>query len=108
MNRSTLCADLAVIAGFAVVAHAIRSDAGLIGVIGGLDDQRVAFPVAARIAHVLADVGAHVRAAVERDHAALMDHFVAEHHVSGRLHDLVAVVVDDRDYGASKPRVMQR
>ena len=35
--------------------------------VGGLDDERAAFPVAARVSKVLADRRAHVRPAVERD-----------------------------------------
>src|SRR5690348_3309242 len=44
--------------------------------IRGLDHQRVALPVAARVAHVGTDVGARMRTAVHGDHAGLMYHFL--------------------------------
>ena len=41
-------------------------------------------------------VGADVRTAVERHDARLVDHLVDDRDVARRLHDLRAVVVDDR------------
>ena len=44
----------------------------------------------------LADAAARVCTAVERNDARLVDHFVRDHHVPRRLHDLIAGVVDGR------------
>ena len=65
----------------------------LVGEIGGLDDQRVAFPTAAVASHPLADVWRQMRPPVQRDDADVMDHLDENHHLSGRLHDLIVVVV---------------
>ena len=51
----------AVMAGIAGIACAVGADGVFVGEIGGLDHQGVAFPMAARIAHVLADCGAQMR-----------------------------------------------
>ena len=71
-----------------------RADA--VGEIRRLDDERVAFPVAARVAHVLPDVRADVRTAVERDDARVVDHLVADDDLVRCLHDAQAVAVQHR------------
>ena len=78
-------------------AVAVQADARLIGEVRRLDDQRVAFPVAARVAHVLADLRADVRPSIERNDAGVVHHLVADRHFVRRLHDPVAVAVDDRE-----------
>ena len=61
--------------------------------VGGLDDQRVAFPAADRIAHPRPDVLRQVLAA-DADDARVVDHLHQDHHVIRRLHDLEVVVVE--------------
>jgi len=39
-----------------------------------------------------------MRAAIRWDHSRLMDHFVAQHDIAGRLHDLVALVIGVRHH----------
>src|SRR6185437_13359768 len=80
-----------VIAGVAGISSAVRTNGVLVGEIRGLHYQIAAFPMPARITHNHLDLGADVRPPVEWNHAALVDHFVAERHVSRTLHDLVAV-----------------
>ena len=78
------------------------SDAPLIGrlleIVRGLDDERVAFPVAARVAHVGLHPRRQVRPAVERDHARLVHHLVADGDEAGALRDVVPVAVDSRHH----------
>src|SRR6185503_18202546 len=69
--------------------------------VRGLDDERLAFPVAARIAHVEADAGAGVRPAIERDHARLVNHLVPNRDEARALHDLERVAVGA---GQHRPR----
>src|SRR5690348_6448435 len=61
--------------------------------IGGLNHQSVAFPVAARVAQVGAEVLAEVRAVVNRNDARFVDHLAADDDVSGTLNDLVSEIV---------------
>src|SRR6185369_2339088 len=93
---------VAVIPRVAWISGAVRADGVLVGEIRGLHDQIITFPAAARIAHHHFDIGADVRTPVERNHAALVDHFVAEDNVAGTLHDLVPVVVHHRNHGSQK------
>ena len=58
-----------------------------------VDDQRVAFPAADRVAHPQLDVRSGMRAAVQADDAIEMIVLVEDHHLAGRLLDLPAVVV---------------
>ena len=58
----------------------------------GLDDERIAFPAAARIAEPGLGAGIDGLAA-DRNHARLMNHFETDHDVTRRLQDLDAVVV---------------
>ena len=58
-----------------------------------LDDERVAFPSAARFTHPVLDLRRERRAAVDRDDARLVHHLEVENHVAGHLHDAHAVVV---------------
>ena len=74
-------------------------------IVGRVDDERVAFPVAAGIAEEAADRRRRVGTAVERDDPRLVDHLLKHHHVR-RLDNLEVVVVAARQFGA--PRVMQR
>ena len=59
-----------------------------VGEIGRLDDEGVAVPVTARVAHVETDVSSDVRPAVERNHARLVNELVADGDESRRLDDL--------------------
>ena len=67
--------------------------------IPGFDDQGVALPAAGRASHPLADVFRQTRTPVGRDDADVMDHLDENHHVSGRLHDLIVVVVGPGKHG---------
>ncbi len=69
-----------------------------------LDDEGVAFPAAARVAHVLANAGTDVRAAVERDDAGVVNHLVADDHFVWRLHDPETVAVEHREDPAHSAR----
>ncbi len=61
-----------------------------------LDDERVAFPVSARVAHPLADALVEVRlSTVGRNDAGVVDHLVADRHDARVLDDAHAVAVDD-------------
>src|SRR5262245_15363601 len=66
--------------------------------IGCFDDKRVAFPLTARIAQVLADRLRQMRAAIERNEPSVMDHFRQNHHVARGLRDSVGIVVGDWKY----------
>src|SRR6266852_6610277 len=68
--------------------------------IRGLDDQRVALPAAARVAHVGTDVRTGMGTAVQWYHAGFVDHFLQNRHVAGRLYNLLSVSIDNREYGA--------
>ena len=65
-----------------------------------LDDERVAFPVAAARRPCTCGCVRRVRAAVERDDARFVNHLVADRHVARALHDLVRVAVDGRHHRA--------
>src|SRR5688572_822911 len=69
-------------------------------VVRAFDDERVAFPVAARVAHVRLHVPRERLAAVERDDARVVHHLVADRDHPWRLHDLVRVAVDGRHHRA--------
>ena len=69
------------------------SELALLREIRRLDDQRVAFPAASRVAVPELDVLVHVRTAVHRDDARIVRHLAEEHHALRRLDDLVVVVV---------------
>src|SRR5207253_4219494 len=58
-----------------------------------VDDERVAFPVSARVAVPAADAGVEVRAAVERNDARVVRHLAEDGDVAGRLDDLEVTVV---------------
>ena len=78
------------------MADAAAWTGSAIGEVGRLDDERVALPVAARIAHQLAEAAADVRPPVERDDARLVHHLVDDDDRVRRLHDARAVAVDHR------------
>src|SRR5262245_13600133 len=68
------------------------ADAGAILEALALDDERVALPVAARVARELRDLGN--RRLVEANDARLVDHLVGDRHDARRLEDLDAVAVN--------------
>ena len=70
--------------------------------VGGLDDEGVAFPMAARIAQPLLDPAVDVRAAVHRNDARVVNHLHQDHDVAGRLKDLVVVIVEARHHRAGQ------
>src|ERR1043166_7967559 len=78
------------------LAAAVAADAVPVEHVRRLDDERVAVPVRARVAHVAADLRADMWTAVEVEESRLVNHLVAEDDQARRLDDLVAVVVDDR------------
>src|SRR5205814_9426548 len=81
--------------------RAIRSAVGgLILEVGRLDDQRLAFPMAARVAHVGADALANVRARIDGNDAGLVNHLVANRDEAGALVDLIGAAVDRRHHRA--------
>src|SRR3989442_3803277 len=65
----------------------------LVGEVGRLDDERVAFPSASGIAHPPFDVRGRMRAA-DTDDARVVNHLVEDHDGVARLHDLLQVVVE--------------
>jgi len=68
--------------------------AGLAAEVDRVHDERVAFPVSARIAHPLPHVlGKRGGAVVDRDDPRFVNHLVVNHHVARRLDDLVVAVV---------------
>src|SRR2546426_12111788 len=75
------------------------SESSLVGEIGGFDDQSVAFPMASGIAHQQTDILRYMRPSIQRNDARIVDHLDEDHDVTGRLHDLIVVVV-----GAGKHR----
>src|SRR6266850_1725505 len=81
-------------------AATVQADTRLVGEIGRLDDERVAFPMAARIAHICADVFSGMRTAVERNDAGLMNHLGENGHKPWTLHNLGSIAVDHGEYGA--------
>src|SRR5439155_17937927 len=64
--------------------------------------ERVAIPVAARIAHIEVDLRADVRTRLRLDgnHPRLVDHLVENRDVSLPLHDAVRVAVNRRHHRA--------
>ena len=67
-------------------------------IVRRLDDERVAFPAAARLAQPLLDLGRQRRAAVRRNDARFVDHLELEDHVARRLADREAAVVAVRHH----------
>ena len=66
------------------------------GEIDGVDDQRLAFPVAARVAEQPGH--APVRTPIHRHDPRVVNHLVQNHDVIARLEELHVVVVDRRDH----------
>ena len=79
------------------------AEPGLLREVGGVHHERVAFPVADRIAGQRSDVRRRVRPPVQRDEAGAVDHLVEDQHGVLRLHQLHVVVVGARDH--RRPRV---
>src|SRR4051812_39258930 len=74
--------------------------------IRGLDHERIAFPMTARVAHIRADVGTRMRAAVDRNYACFVDHLLHDGHKALALHDLLSVAVDNGKIEPGTPRLM--
>ena len=72
------------------------ADVGLVSQVRGLDDQRVAFPVASRVAEVLPNVVVRMWSAVELDDSGLVNHFVRDRESVRALRDVDAVAVARR------------
>src|SRR6185295_1269219 len=66
--------------------------------VGRLDDERVAFPVAAGVAHVEADAFGQMRLAAERDDPRLVNHLDPDRDEPLSLDDLVRIAVDGRQH----------
>ena len=60
------------------------------------DDERVAFPAAARISHVGLEVRSHVRGSIQRNDPRFVDHLLKDGNIAGSLNDLGPVAVDYR------------
>src|SRR6185503_1681323 len=71
----------------------------LVAEIRRIDDQRIAFPTAARVSEILADALVEMRASVQRDDAGFVNHLVENDHAIRTLHDLDIAVVG----GAGNP-----
>src|SRR5262249_44990634 len=82
------------------VGIAIRAS---ILVVGRLDDERVAVPVATGITHLELERSRRVRTTIRWDHADVVTQLVANRDESGRLHDLIRVAVDVRHHRAWYP-----
>src|SRR2546428_2711019 len=74
-----------------VLARALERE--FVRQIRRFDHQRLALPMTAVAPRPLPDVWRQVRTSVERNDADVVEHLGENHHVSGRLHDLVGVVV---------------
>ena len=87
---------------FVAVAQpvAVAADARLVREVRGHDDELVTFPSRARVTQILSDALTDVRASIGVDDPRVVDHLVAERHHARRLHDTVAVAVDDAKDGA--------
>ena len=55
--------------------------------------------MASRIAHVGSNLRTRVRAAVQRNDASFMHHFLHDGHIAAALHDLLSIAIDHREYG---------
>src|SRR5882672_8047431 len=84
-------------AAFAVIPDAIGADTGQAREIGGLDNQCVALPVAPRVPQVLTNIRPGMGSPVQWDDARLMNHLIANYHVSGNLQNLISIVVHHRN-----------
>ena len=90
-------------------AAAVPTDAGHSVQVLRHDDERVPFPVTTRVTHIRRHVRRELGTAIERDHARLVNHLVADDRVARPLREnLVPVVVDRGSSNPMMPRVMQR
>src|SRR5213082_3412230 len=69
------------------------SEIGFACEIGGLYDERVSLPMAARVPHPLANTLRKMRPTVHRDDAGVMDLLIENHDVAGNLHQSKIIVV---------------
>ena len=69
------------------------SEVRLVGEVRDIDDQRIAVPVATRVAQILAHAWRDMRTSVQGDDASLVDHLVENHYVPGTLKNLNITVV---------------
>src|SRR5262249_9846579 len=65
--------------------------------IRGFDDECIAFPVAAGVAHVRADGGIRMRTPVDWNDTGFVHHFLEDRDVAWRLNDLLAISIDHRE-----------
>ena len=63
-----------------------------------IDHQRPALPMTARVPHVAANLGIHMRSTVQRNEPDLMHHLEENRHVSGSLNNLQKIVVGCRNH----------
>ena len=66
---------------------------------GGIDHQRVTFPMATRVPLPLVDLRREMRTPVEWNDPGLVIHFHRDGHDPAALHDLIVVVVGLRKHG---------
>src|SRR5262249_27836894 len=76
---------------------AVAADAGAVGEVRRFNDQRIALPVAPRVAHIQVEALADTRALLQRHHSRLMDHLVLDHDEPWRLENRGPVAIDDRE-----------
>ena len=62
-------------------------------VVGRVDDERIAFPIAARIPFPLLNRSGRVRPAIQFNGAGIVNHLRHDHHGRGCLHDLIVALV---------------
>src|SRR5262245_32852626 len=71
----------------------VRSDGGAAIEVRRLYDQRAAFPMANRVAHVRNDCLWRMAASIESNDSGFVNHFAADEDDAGRLNDFVAHAV---------------
>ena len=80
-----------------------RRDPAAIVEVPRLDDEDVALPVRARIAHPLTDAAVGERPVRQRDDARIVNHLVVDDDVVGRLQNAIGVVVAGGEHRAGDP-----
>src|SRR5262249_18871337 len=77
-----------------------RRNPAFVVVVGGIDNQRIAFPVPARVAVPQFYTGRDVRFSVQGNDARIVDHFVKDDDVARNLDYAVRIVVAGRKHPA--------
>src|ERR1700730_4730897 len=77
--------------------------AGLVREVLALDNQRIAIPVATRLAEPLMDLRAELRASIQWDEPRLVNHLVRDRDVSRTLNDPDVVVIEAGENRGGEP-----